>query len=332
MNERVAIVIPYFQRQPGLLARAVRSVFAQRGAIDPLVVVVDDSSPLPAESELDWLDERQREKVRIIHQPNGGCGNARNTAFDSLPDDIEYVALLDADDFWREDHLDQAMTALGLGYDFYFCDNCWENDPSGCLARAGIDPAEHTPLLPDRDIYAIKGDFFDRSLRRTPVPVSTVVMRRSRLGHLRFSRTLRPVAEDLLFWLYAARETNRVAFSMRISVVYGYGVSLSRLDDWASAKALANITGYFGYFDEVRREFRLTPEQKRLVVERIHKCQWDFVHTLFAMIKRGRWPDLGLVRRFLARNPHALVLAPRVLAAGLTRGPREPVAERISAP
>jgi succinoglycan biosynthesis protein ExoW len=318
MNERIAVVIPYFQRQPGLLARAVRSVFDQKGPVDPFIVVVDDSSPLAAESELEWLDDVRRQNVQVIHQPNGGCGNARNTAFDALPDNIPYVALLDADDLWHEDHLDQAMIAMNLGYDFYFCDNCWENDPSGCLARVGIDPAEHTPIAPEREIYAIKGDFFDRLLRRACVPVSTVVMRRGRLGKLRFHPTLRPVAEDLLFWLDAARATDRVAFSMRIAVVYGYGVSLSRLDDWASAKALANITGYFGYFDEVRRRMPLTPEQACLVDERIQKCQWDFVHTMFGMIRRGRWPDPGLVKRFSVRNPRVLTIAPRVLASGFS--------------
>jgi succinoglycan biosynthesis protein ExoW len=322
MSENIAVVIPFFQRETGLLSRAVRSVFEQRGVGDPLIFVVDDSSPIAAEDELEWLDEARRARVRIIHRPNGGCGNARNTAFDALPDDIAYVALLDADDWWKEDHLDQAMAAMRLGYDFYFCDNCWENDSAGNLARRGIDPSEHIPLAPERELYAIKGDFFDRSLRRTPVPVSAVVMRRSRLGHLRFSKTLRPVGEDLLFWLDAARATDRVAFSMRISVVYGYGVSLSRTDDWASAKSLANITAYFGYHDEVRHRFPLTSNQARLVAARIRQCQWDFAYTVFGMIRRGRRPDSGLVRRYLLRNPRVLAIAPFVLVSGFsTRKP-----------
>ena len=98
MTVRVGVAIPFFQRQSGLLSRAVRSALAQTGAADPWIVVVDDSSPIPAEDELAWMDAATREKVKILHRPNGGCGNARNTAFDSLPDDIEFAALLDADD------------------------------------------------------------------------------------------------------------------------------------------------------------------------------------------------------------------------------------------
>jgi len=48
-------------------------VFGQTGAIDPWIVVVDDSSPLPAENELEWLDTASREKVRVIQagRPDG---------------------------------------------------------------------------------------------------------------------------------------------------------------------------------------------------------------------------------------------------------------------
>ncbi len=46
----IAVVIPYFQRKEGLLAQAIRSVIAQRDVDDVRIVVVDDASPIPAES------------------------------------------------------------------------------------------------------------------------------------------------------------------------------------------------------------------------------------------------------------------------------------------
>ena len=45
MSENIAVVIPFFPREPGLLSRAVRSVLEQRDVGDPLIFVVDDSSP-----------------------------------------------------------------------------------------------------------------------------------------------------------------------------------------------------------------------------------------------------------------------------------------------
>ncbi len=317
MTTRVAVAIPFFQREPGLLLRAVRSVLAQTGPVSPWIVVVDDSSPIPAEAELADLDAAARTKIDIRHRPNGGCGNARNTAFDALPGDIEFVALLDADDAWKDDHLRRALEVFELGYDFYFSDACWENDPAGVLAGVGMDPAEHTPIGPD--LHAVAGDFFDRCLRRAPVPVSTAVWRRTRLGHLRFARDLRPLCEDLLFWLDVARATDRIAYGARIGAVYGYGVSLSRSDDWASAKALANAGAYAQYFREVRRRFPLTPDQARFVDAKIRQGRMDFAITVAGMIRRGRAPDPRLIARFLARDPWAVAALPAALASRLVR-------------
>ena len=49
---KTGIVIPFFQRKSGLLARAVASVIAQEKAEAAAIIVVDDGSPRPARVEL----------------------------------------------------------------------------------------------------------------------------------------------------------------------------------------------------------------------------------------------------------------------------------------
>ena len=49
---RVAVVIPFYQRSAGLLSRAIESIWAQQYQPEPLIIVVDDSSPMPADEEL----------------------------------------------------------------------------------------------------------------------------------------------------------------------------------------------------------------------------------------------------------------------------------------
>ena len=80
----VAVVIPYFQREAGVLARALRSIFSQDEPPAHEIIVVDDGSPAPAEQELAGLDETLVSDVRIIHQPNGGPAAARNTGLDAV--------------------------------------------------------------------------------------------------------------------------------------------------------------------------------------------------------------------------------------------------------
>ena len=42
----IAVVIPYFQREPGILAKALKSVLASEAVEDVHVIVVDDESPV----------------------------------------------------------------------------------------------------------------------------------------------------------------------------------------------------------------------------------------------------------------------------------------------
>ena len=44
----IAVIIPYFQREAGILRRALASVFAQTNAPSWEIIVVDDGSPVPA--------------------------------------------------------------------------------------------------------------------------------------------------------------------------------------------------------------------------------------------------------------------------------------------
>jgi succinoglycan biosynthesis protein ExoW len=92
-----AVIIPYFQRAPGMLAAAVRSALAQESAGPITVVVCDDGSPVPADVDLVTLDAAERQRVVLIRQANAGAGPARNAALDAVPPDTEWIAFLYSD-------------------------------------------------------------------------------------------------------------------------------------------------------------------------------------------------------------------------------------------
>jgi glycosyltransferase involved in cell wall biosynthesis len=114
----ITVVIPYFQRSPGILAKALASIAAQEGCPLPIqVIVVDDASPAPVAAELAGVGAMPH-PVRVITQANGGPGAARNTGLDHAPPGTRYLAFLDSDDEWMPDHLARAVAALECGYDF----------------------------------------------------------------------------------------------------------------------------------------------------------------------------------------------------------------------
>ncbi|MCK7583192.1 MAG: glycosyltransferase family 2 protein [Chromatiales bacterium] len=84
-NAQVAVLIPYFQKAPGILEGTVRSVLAQKGFDDYHIFVVDDGSPVPARDELSKIVDSSQDRLTIIEQPNAGPGAARNKALDNVP-------------------------------------------------------------------------------------------------------------------------------------------------------------------------------------------------------------------------------------------------------
>src|SRR5688572_4097876 len=117
---KVAVIIPFYQREEEILARSIASVLSQEG-LDPFkIIVVDDASPRPALQELEKLPQSDRNRILLVKRPNGGPAAARNTGLNCIGQDIEYVAFLDSDDEWRPDHLARALSVLEQGFDFYF--------------------------------------------------------------------------------------------------------------------------------------------------------------------------------------------------------------------
>jgi glycosyltransferase involved in cell wall biosynthesis len=89
----VSVVIPTYN-QPTLLTEAVRSVLAQTFQ-DFEVVVVDDGCTDDTADRIGALGDA---RVRLVRQPNGGVGAARNRGIDEARG--RYLAFLDHDDWW----------------------------------------------------------------------------------------------------------------------------------------------------------------------------------------------------------------------------------------
>ena len=221
-SSAVAVVIPFFQRQPGLLLRAVRSALDQSAGL-PTVIIVDDGSPIDAKAELADLLPADLARVRVVKQSNAGPGAARNLALSSLPDSVEFVAFLDSDDAWRPEHLAQALKAFDFGADFYFTDYIPVDttDVLSCFDWSGLDATNPCHRALGDGLYVFGGDLFDSILRRSPIGTSTVVLRKAAAGEHRFPTSF-SYGEDAAYWLSVTVD-RRVVFSTRSGVDYGAG-------------------------------------------------------------------------------------------------------------
>ncbi|MGL5008669.1 MAG: glycosyltransferase family 2 protein, partial [Paracoccaceae bacterium] len=254
LQTRVAIIIPYFQREQGILRRAVDSVLAQKRSPDVTlwILIIDDTSPLPAATELADLPKVSGVTFDIVRQANAGPGGARNRGLDMVAQDgrVDYVAFIDSDDTWLPTHLADALEMLGRGYDFYCCDNSREgnfarfSEDVALLNDQGRALAEKAAMRdPDGPVFgfpphALDDDFVTGYLSHT----STVVLRATRLRGLRFDTDLRNASEDRMFWLTYVLSGAAVVISWRCNVSCGRGVNIFfAAYDWNAPATLERI-------------------------------------------------------------------------------------------
>ena len=305
-----AVIIPYYQKEPGILRKALRSICAQSGIAGAEIIVVDDSSPVPAQSELDAQPANERFPVTLLHQSNAGPGAARNRALDSLGPASRLVAFLDSDDEWSPDHLANAERALAAGYDVYFADHLQLRQSVGAFARAGrIKPADHPAIAGASFLHAYRGDMFDQIVTGNVIGTSTVVYDRAKFSTLRFRPELRMAGEDYLFWMELAVGGARFAFSSRVEAVYGSGVNVYSASGWGTEGNLRRILNETQYQKITAREFPVTPAQARLLAAKIGELRTAFVREVIHRLSHRRGLRLADLTQQLRIDPAIALLA-----------------------
>ncbi|HRF44123.1 MAG TPA: glycosyltransferase family 2 protein [Candidatus Competibacteraceae bacterium] len=277
----IGIVIPYYQREAGILARALRSVARQHDVQDVLVVVVDDASPAPAAQDIAQIQQGFPFALEVIVQPNGGPGAARNRALEALVGRVRYVAFLDSDDEWSDDHLARALLALQQGCDVYFADLLQLGAEVSAFRHAGrIDPAQHPSLASADHLHAYQGDMLEQILFGNVIGTPTVVYDFTRFAAVRFRPEFRNAGEDYLFWLDLTQASARFCFSANCEAICGRGVNVYSGAGWGTETHFLRLHNEMRYRKRVLQEFPITASQRVRLNEQIAQLRQSMVRDL----------------------------------------------------
>lgn len=102
----ISVIVPVY-RAENLLAKCVESILGQSFG-DFELILIDDGSPDQSGALCDQF-ARQDERVRVIHQANGGVSAARNAGMAAAQGD--FLAFCDADDYLALNALERLYTA-----------------------------------------------------------------------------------------------------------------------------------------------------------------------------------------------------------------------------
>jgi len=317
---KCSVIIPFYQREPGVLRRALKSVFAQSHA-DFDVIVVDDASPLPVETEMSALSLDERARVTIIKQANAGPGGARNTGLDHVPADSAYVAFLDSDDEWAPDHLKIATNALRHfdadcyfasihgGEEFYYHYGIAELADNVSANRLSDDP----PLVEIPDLAGVM--LKDWSF----LHLSCMVIGESLFRTNRFEAALRLAAEDVLFFYDCIRGARRAVLAESIGAMRGEGLNIFHGVASDSPQFLQQQFNTWMALDRLEGRSAHRPEDRASIRSYKQTARQQALWGQARLVRGRKAPQFGLLAQWAWRDPRILRSAVELAVAKIAK-------------
>lgn len=190
-KKTVSVVIPMYNSS-GTIQGTLNSVKNQTCKDFEIIVVDDGSTDNCAALVEEYITENQDLNISLIKKRNGGVSTARNAGMRAAQGD--YIALLDADDEWDKQKLQEQLTVL-------------EADPAidllGCNRNGQVLDSflskKFSRLTPISARFLMYKNFFS-----TP----TVIFKRKILTEIGFFDETQRYAEEGNYWLRICNKNN----------------------------------------------------------------------------------------------------------------------------
>lgn len=220
-NASVSVVIPAYNAE-WCVERAVDSVLAQTR--QPLeILIVNDGSTDDTAAKAQGF----RDRIRLIDQPNGGLSSARNTGIRLAKG--EWIAFLDADDYWLPRKLEQQLQLLEMNPALGFCSTgARVETPSGAELNLW-----HCPIKTDSTLHTI----FNQNAAIAGSGSAVLARRDLLLETGLFDESLQSL-EDIDMWLRLAAITHYGCVEEPLTVILKRPDSMSRNLDVMRQSAL----------------------------------------------------------------------------------------------
>jgi len=246
MSARVSVIIPAYNAAL-LIRRCIESVLSQVGGFSIEVIIVDDGS---TDDTIALVRQLGETRISVICQENQGPAMARNRGLERATG--EYVAFLDADDYWMPEFLKHTVTFL-------------ESTPMAVAVSGGQIhriPNKADVIMPRclsdgsyADGPTVLNDFFAFWAEHNHVCTGAVLMRTEVARQTGGQRREFRICEDLEFWAYLAT-FGRWGFMPEVLFVSDGGT----------------ITRELGWLEKNKRRWASAPtveEWQRRIVERV---------------------------------------------------------------
>ncbi len=176
------------------LESTIANVFRQTYSNIELIIVDDGSTDSSPNLLCDYA--KKNPTLTVLEQVNSGPYIARNLALQYAKG--EFIAFLDADDYWMPDCLEKLYQALiKANADLSYCG--WQN-----VVENGEDGPQYVPPAYEQ------GNLHEDFLKGCPWPIHAALTRRSIVNKLEGFSTRRFSAMDYDFWIRLSALTQQI--------------------------------------------------------------------------------------------------------------------------
>ncbi|TVO73584.1 glycosyltransferase family 2 protein [Sedimenticola selenatireducens] len=310
---KVAVIIPYYQKQLGILKKAIDSVISQKNIanISIHIIIIDDGSPISAIEEIKSLPRVNGIKVSCFDKVNGGPASARNFGLDKVEDTTDFIAFLDSDDTWEPEHIYNAVMALNESYDFYFADFFQLDQNISAFKRAKkINPEEHSQICNTPFLHKYNGNMINQIITGNIIGTPTVVIRKTVIDKIRFREEFTSAGEDYLFWIEVCKKTQKIAFSSKPECRCGRGVNVYSGAKWGSTELLIRLYNELKYRKTTMTELVLDNDLQIFLNSKIKLLRKEISRLIIHRILHGKNIPLQLIGKISKMDPRAIFLLP----------------------
>lgn len=259
----ISVVMPCYNAEP-YVREAILSVLQQSYASGELIIV-DDGSTDGSTEIIEELARAHPEHIRLIYQNRIGPNAARNQGLAQAQGN--FVAFLDADDYWHPDALTKLHAALiDAPADVAYCG--WQH--VGPLAEN---------LQPQIPVDIHDKNILEHFLKTCPWPVNGALIKRQLIDSLRGFSERRATAMDYDLWLRMLTQKPRLVRVPEVLAFYRqYARSENGIPRWRQVFDAVGVREDF-----VRHHSDITgalgPAKRRALVydtllSEAYRCHW----------------------------------------------------------
>lgn len=305
----ITVIIPFFQREAGILSRALKSIVAQNYPLEKLsVIIIDDGSPFSANEELAQFPPHPELCIDIIQQNNAGPNEARNTGLENIKPSTDLVAYLDSDDEWISEHLHHAVYALSYGFTAYFSNLYHLGDTMPEFQKAQrINFLDHPLVDTNLTIREYRGDMMHQIATANTIFMPSLVIDAKVLGSVRFPQGHKHGGGDYLYWMSLVQHGAKWVFSIEPEVRCGHGINMWYGSGWGTDGLARRICDEARFRKTALSRYAKNLETQTVLKQRIIELQIVFLQDVVHRIRHRKSVDWQLFRQFFLENPLKLI-------------------------